>query len=416
MSTGALDPLIHHPQRLRIVATLAALPDGDTLSFTRLQDMIGLTPGNLIIHLRELGHAGYVRTEMTSGRAQAAVALTRQGRAALDRYTAMLRHLPQAARQDHQAPAPGVRVGDADRDAAAAALGEHFAQGRLTLEELSARLDATLTATTRGELSQAAQDLPDLTMFSAQISFPEESGQDQGISPAGRQAKDHGNTIAAETRGRSSSAKTGSTRSLVGDTGRRRSMAGPRAWDRELIVHCAFSRADGLAMERRWWRELDDAHDIRPDDRSSWRQIPGDLKAAKRDPIQARILTERVRGVFNDLLGEAAWSPPRDRGRSLVTFPEPGAWEVPVRLWHRDNPCELHLDHPRALFVVSFIGSVGPRGGGTLILSGSPRLLIQQERRIPASQRRGSGARVRDMSDLAVVGAAGGSPSDHDRG
>ena len=162
--------------------------------------------------------------------------------------------------------------------------------------------------------------------------------------------------------------------------------------DGYVVVRQAFSRADGLAMEQRWWRELEDAHTIRPDDRSSWRRIPGDLKAAKRDPIQARILTERVRGVFDDLLGKAAWSPPRDWGRSLVTFPGPGAWEVPTRLWHWDNPCELHLDHPRALFVVSFIGPVAPRSGGTLILSGSPRLLIQQEQRIPASQRSGLGA------------------------
>ena len=57
-----------------------------------------------------------------------------------------------------------MRAGDADRDAAAAALGEHFAQGRLTLDELDVRLDATLTATTHGELSQAAWDLPDLTV------------------------------------------------------------------------------------------------------------------------------------------------------------------------------------------------------------------------------------------------------------
>jgi DNA-binding transcriptional ArsR family regulator len=54
MTTEELDPLIHVPTRLKIVATLAALPDGDALSFTRLQDMIGLTPGNLIIHLRKL--------------------------------------------------------------------------------------------------------------------------------------------------------------------------------------------------------------------------------------------------------------------------------------------------------------------------------------------------------------------------
>jgi hypothetical protein len=37
MSTEALDPLIHATARLRIVATLAALPNRDTLAFTRLQ-------------------------------------------------------------------------------------------------------------------------------------------------------------------------------------------------------------------------------------------------------------------------------------------------------------------------------------------------------------------------------------------
>jgi DNA-binding MarR family transcriptional regulator len=172
MTTDELDPLIHVPTRLKIVATLAALPDGDTLSFTRLQDMIGLTPGSQIIHLCELGYAGYVRTDKTGGdRAQTTVALTGDGRAALDRYTAVLRQLPRVAREDHQAPAPDVRVGDADRDAAAAALGEHFAQGRLTLDELDARLDATLTATTHGELSRAARDLPDLTLLSAWVSL-----------------------------------------------------------------------------------------------------------------------------------------------------------------------------------------------------------------------------------------------------
>ena len=66
MTTDELDPLIHVPTRLKIVATLAALPDGDTLSFTRLQDMIGLTPGNLIIHLRRLEEADYIGSEKTS--------------------------------------------------------------------------------------------------------------------------------------------------------------------------------------------------------------------------------------------------------------------------------------------------------------------------------------------------------------
>jgi hypothetical protein len=156
--------------------------------------------------------------------------------------------------------------------------------------------------------------------------------------------------------------------------------------DGYVVVRQAFSRADGLAMERQWWQELEAAHGIRRDDRSSWRQIRGDLKAAKRDPVQARILTERVRGVFDDLLGKGAWSPPRNWGRTLVTFPEPGAWDVPARRWHWDNP-SFATGHLAALFVVSFIGPVAPGSGGTLILSGSPRLLLQQEPRIPASQR-----------------------------
>jgi DNA-binding MarR family transcriptional regulator len=173
MTTSALDPLIHHRERLRVAVTLAVLPDGDALSLARLRNLLALTPASLAIHLRELRHAGYVRTEGTGhGTAHTTAALTRDGRAALDRYAAALRHLPQVGGQDHQSPAPGMRAADADRGAAAAALGEHYAQGRLTLDELNARLDATLTATTHGQLSQATQDLPDLMVPPARLSLP----------------------------------------------------------------------------------------------------------------------------------------------------------------------------------------------------------------------------------------------------
>jgi hypothetical protein len=188
--------------------------------------------------------------------------------------------------------------------------------------------------------------------------------------------------------------------------------------DGYVVVRQAFSPADALAMERQWWRELEGTHGVRRDDRSSWRQIEGDLKAAKRDPVQAKILTGRVRGVLDDLLGPGAWPPPRDWGRPLVTFPEPGAWAVPARLWHWDNPCELHLDRPRALFVVSFIGPVASGGGGTLILSGSPRLLIRQERQLPAGQRRGSIATLRERFHRSapwLMALTGLAPSPADR-
>ncbi len=99
MSQDGLDPVIHAPARLRLMVTLATLPDGDTLSFTRLQGMIGLTPGNLITHLRKLEDARYVQMEKTGSGVNAltAVALTHDGRAALERYTAALRPLLDTA-------------------------------------------------------------------------------------------------------------------------------------------------------------------------------------------------------------------------------------------------------------------------------------------------------------------------------
>ena len=94
-----LDPLIHAPARLRLMVTLAALADGDTLSFTRLQTMLELTPGNLITHLRKLEDAGYLRTEKAGSgvNSTTTVALTGDGRDALDRYSTALRQLLAAA-------------------------------------------------------------------------------------------------------------------------------------------------------------------------------------------------------------------------------------------------------------------------------------------------------------------------------
>jgi hypothetical protein len=53
-----------------------------------------------------------------------------------------------------------VLVGDRDREQTAAALRRHFAQGRLSLTELSERVDLTLRARTRDDLSRALRDLP----------------------------------------------------------------------------------------------------------------------------------------------------------------------------------------------------------------------------------------------------------------
>jgi hypothetical protein len=54
-----------------------------------------------------------------------------------------------------------LRIGDWERNEVMSALREHFAQGRITSEELDQRLEAALTARTAGDLKRVTTDLPD---------------------------------------------------------------------------------------------------------------------------------------------------------------------------------------------------------------------------------------------------------------
>jgi DNA-binding MarR family transcriptional regulator len=103
---SGLDPVIHAPARLRVVVTLASLRDGDDLSFTRLQELLGLTPGNLITHLRKLEDAGYVTTVKSGSgvTARTSVSLSQQGRQALETYTTVLRQLLDSASTNGTTP------------------------------------------------------------------------------------------------------------------------------------------------------------------------------------------------------------------------------------------------------------------------------------------------------------------------
>ena len=57
-------------------------------------------------------------------------------------------------------PTAGLRVGDAERERAAADLGEHYAQGRLSADEHAERLERVWAARTRADLAPLFADLP----------------------------------------------------------------------------------------------------------------------------------------------------------------------------------------------------------------------------------------------------------------
>jgi uncharacterized protein DUF1707 len=87
---------------------------------------------------------------------------------AVSRYIVLPGRLSGDA-EDHVAPGPDLRIGDADREAAAAHLREHYAQGRLTLEEFTTRIDAAFAATTQSQLSALTHDLPPIATPPARL-------------------------------------------------------------------------------------------------------------------------------------------------------------------------------------------------------------------------------------------------------
>ena len=61
----------------------------------------------------------------------------------------------------------GMRVGDAERNATAESLREHYAAGRLDLDEFQERLDAAFAAKTDLDLEKLTDDLPHVSAHTA---------------------------------------------------------------------------------------------------------------------------------------------------------------------------------------------------------------------------------------------------------
>lgn len=91
-------------------------------------------------------------------------------------------------REQFRAVAPHMlRIGDAERDAAAADLGEHYVAGRLSLDELHHRLGAVFSARTYGQLTRIMADLPRLRPVTLPpIGFPPPRVERRNTTPSDR--------------------------------------------------------------------------------------------------------------------------------------------------------------------------------------------------------------------------------------
>lgn len=87
-----LNAVIHERARLGVISTLAARR---TLAFTELKALLGMTDGNLSVHLRILEKAGYVSIEkkFVDGKPRTTIRLSKKGRIAFEHYLQVLEEI-----------------------------------------------------------------------------------------------------------------------------------------------------------------------------------------------------------------------------------------------------------------------------------------------------------------------------------
>ena len=94
-----LDRVIHEKGRMAIMSLLAATPE---LSFTEMKQTLGMTDGNLSVHLRTLQESGYIAVTKTfqDRKPLTTCSLTASGRKAFAKYIDLLEQIVRQSRNE----------------------------------------------------------------------------------------------------------------------------------------------------------------------------------------------------------------------------------------------------------------------------------------------------------------------------
>jgi ectoine hydroxylase-related dioxygenase (phytanoyl-CoA dioxygenase family) len=103
------------------------------------------------------------------------------------------------------------------------------------------------------------------------------------------------------------------------------------------------------------------------------------LDGLKRCRELARLVAEEVAQAVGELLGGRRALAMMDRPQILFTLPNATEWSVPASVWHTDLP-RLPDGGIPGVQVFTFLDTVVPGGGGTLVVAGSHRLLNEELR------------------------------------
>jgi phytanoyl-CoA dioxygenase PhyH len=142
-----------------------------------------------------------------------------------------------------------------------------------------------------------------------------------------------------------------------------------------MRVRSVFSRDKAAAMRSAAWRALANIG-ISESDPSTWiKERPEHLQQLKADPAFRAVGNARLLAAIDAVLEGQAYERPKNWGALFLAFPSMHPWNVPSRGWHADANYLSALSPPAGVRTHALLGDVAPRAGGTLIISGSHRLV-----------------------------------------
>ncbi|MBM7783613.1 phytanoyl-CoA dioxygenase family protein [Tenggerimyces flavus] len=150
-----------------------------------------------------------------------------------------------------------------------------------------------------------------------------------------------------------------------------------RAFDEQGLLRLpgAVPRAEAERMAERIHAALATEEVARHNSDNEWlRTRPGGFKQLKKEGAFDAVLDSDVPAALDELFGVDAWTRPRGWGNPAVTYTTDAEWELPTGSWHVDMP-PTEDGRSRSVTVFVILTELRPRGGGTLIVTGSHQLV-----------------------------------------
>jgi hypothetical protein len=130
------------------------------------------------------------------------------------------------------------------------------------------------------------------------------------------------------------------------------------------------------AMAGRLWADLERREGVRRDDPATWttERIFG-FQTVQASGAFDGMGAPAVRRLLDDLMGQGRWAEPTHWGQPITCFPTPGPWALPHQSWHLDGPGEPASRRAMVGRLFLILGPLAPQGGGTVVATGSHRIV-----------------------------------------